>query len=215
MKTWTLLPRLRARSLRNSHLSVYASAALLAVAVSGETSGQSLRGGTRSLDLQNRVARQHDFTYIATPAQVERFVNEGYLVQVPASADYVLHEISFPYARSEVKLFISARPPVPEAPAASGSSSRANPTEEPAAEEAPPRAPSTDGMALDFAVPPETARMAGTVSAPTGGRGSGGEMSAGRRTTTSRSSRSRTPRTSNASHAPPRSGTRPAEGGTR
>ena len=111
MKTWTLLPRRRARSLRNSHLSILASAVLLAVAVPGETSGQSLRGGTRSLDLQNRVAREHDFTYIDTPAQVERFANEGYLVRVPASADYVLHEISFPYARPEVELFISRLAP--------------------------------------------------------------------------------------------------------
>ncbi|WP_419950580.1 DUF5715 family protein [Candidatus Palauibacter sp.] len=70
-------------------------------------SAQSLRGGASSLDRQNRVAREHDFTYIATPAQVERFVNAGYLVRVPASPDYVLHDLSFPYARPEVKVFIS------------------------------------------------------------------------------------------------------------
>ena len=79
----------------------------LAVAVPGEISGQSLRGSTSSLDRQNRVARQHDFTYIATPAQLQRFVDNGYLVRVPEAADYALHEISFPYARPEVKLFIS------------------------------------------------------------------------------------------------------------
>ena len=111
MNTWTMLPRYGARSLRNSHLSIAASAVLLAVALPGEILGQSLRGGTRSLDLQNRVARQHDFTYIANPAQLERFVDAGYLVRVPTSADYVLHEISFPYARPEVKLFISRLAP--------------------------------------------------------------------------------------------------------
>ena len=89
MKTWTVLPF------------------MLAVAVPSELSGQSLRGSTSSLDRQNRVAREHDFTYLATPAQVERFVNDGYLVQVPPSTDYVLHDLSFPYARPEVKLFIA------------------------------------------------------------------------------------------------------------
>lgn len=111
MRTWTRLPCRRARSLRNSQLFFAAASVALAVAAPREISGQSLRGGTNSLDLQNRVAREHDFTYIATPAQVERFANEGYLVQVPASADYVLHEISFPYARPEVELFISRLAP--------------------------------------------------------------------------------------------------------
>ena len=68
---------------------------------------QSLRGSERSLDLQNRVARQHDFTYIGTPAQVDRFVKAGYLVRIPNSQDYWLKSISFPYARPEVALFIT------------------------------------------------------------------------------------------------------------
>ena len=94
------------RSLAAAVAPVTALACLVAGAPAG-LSGQSLRGGTASLDRQNRVARQHDFTYIATPAQVERFVAAGYLVEVPASPDYVLHDLSFPYARPEVRLFIS------------------------------------------------------------------------------------------------------------
>lgn len=105
MKTWTMLPRQGARSLRYLHL--FFAAACVLPAVPGEISGQSLRGSTSSLDRQNRVAREHDFTYIATPAQIERFVNAGYLVQVPPSTDYILHDLSFPYARPQVKLFIS------------------------------------------------------------------------------------------------------------
>lgn len=69
---------------------------------------QSLRGSARSLDLQNRVARQHDFTYTRTAAQVRRFVDAGYLVAVPRSTwGYRLHGVSFPYAREEVALFLS------------------------------------------------------------------------------------------------------------
>ncbi|MXW66740.1 MAG: LysM peptidoglycan-binding domain-containing protein [Gemmatimonadales bacterium] len=107
VKTWTMSPRHGARSLRKWRPFVAVSSVLLATVLPGEISGQSLRGSTSSLDRQNRVARAHDFTYIATPAQIERFVNAGYLVRVPASADYVLHDLSFPYARPEVNLFIS------------------------------------------------------------------------------------------------------------
>ncbi len=100
------LSRYGGRSLRNLHLSFAVAAICLAVAVPAHLPGQSLRGSTSSLDRQNRAAREHDFTFIASPAQVRRFVDGGYLVRVPESRDYRLHHISFPYARPEVKLFI-------------------------------------------------------------------------------------------------------------
>jgi len=67
---------------------------------------QSLRGSTASLDRQARAARNHDFTYIESPAQVERFVKAGYLVQVRANRDFDLHGVSYPYTRPETKTFI-------------------------------------------------------------------------------------------------------------
>ena len=42
-------------------------------------SGQSLRGSRASVDRQNREARQHDFTVLRRPAQIERFENAGLL----------------------------------------------------------------------------------------------------------------------------------------
>lgn len=66
---------------------------------------QSLRGSTGSLNRQNRVARQHDFTYLNTPTQVRRFVDAGYLVPVRSRSDYLVRA-AFPYARPEVALFI-------------------------------------------------------------------------------------------------------------
>jgi len=71
------------------------------------TSAQSLRGSVRSLDRQNQVAVQHDFTYLGNSAQVKRFVNAGYLVPIPKGRDYRLNGLSFPYARPEVALFVS------------------------------------------------------------------------------------------------------------
>jgi hypothetical protein len=68
--------------------------------------GQSLRGSTASVDRQARAAQIHDFTYIEAPAQVERFVKAGYLVQVRANGDFDLRGVSYPFVRPEVKTFI-------------------------------------------------------------------------------------------------------------
>lgn len=68
--------------------------------------GQSLRGSLRSVDYQFRVAQDHDFTFLETPGQVERFVAAGYLVPVRANRDFDLHAVSYPYARPETRTFI-------------------------------------------------------------------------------------------------------------
>ncbi|MFP3947862.1 MAG: DUF5715 family protein [Longimicrobiales bacterium] len=83
---------------------------LLFLSLSGTAqslSGQSLLGSNSSLDVQNRMARQHDFTYISDSRQVERFVNGGYLVRIEGDGNFRLdNEVSFPYARPEVQLFV-------------------------------------------------------------------------------------------------------------
>lgn len=67
---------------------------------------QSLRGSPASLDIQNRIAREHDFTYLRSGDQVRRFVAAGYLVPVHESRDMEIHRASYPYARPEVELFL-------------------------------------------------------------------------------------------------------------
>ena len=67
---------------------------------------QSLGGSASSLDLQNRVARAHNFTFLGTSGQVSRFANLGYLVRVRPNSDLDLHGVSFPYARPEVQMFV-------------------------------------------------------------------------------------------------------------
>jgi hypothetical protein len=69
-------------------------------------SAQSLRGSMASLDRQNRQARQHDFTFLRQPSQLERFVDAGLLVPLENDARYRLHDVSFGVARPEVKLFV-------------------------------------------------------------------------------------------------------------
>jgi len=67
---------------------------------------QTLQGSPASLDRQNAQAKAHDFTFLQTPEQVRTFVQQGYLVPVRANRDFDLHDVSFPYARPEVRVFI-------------------------------------------------------------------------------------------------------------
>lgn len=83
-----------------------AVAALLPLVGALPLTGQSLSGSSASLDVQNDQARVHDFTYLRTSSQVQRFVDEGYLVPVRGNSDFDLHAVSFPYARPEAELFI-------------------------------------------------------------------------------------------------------------
>jgi hypothetical protein len=65
-----------------------------------------LRGTRSSLARQNIEARRHDFTFLVTRSQVSRFVQKGWLVHLAGNSNYRLKEVSFPYARPEVKLFV-------------------------------------------------------------------------------------------------------------
>ena len=80
--------------------------ALLCLVPAG-AEAQSLRGGTSSMDRQNRVARQHDFTFIDTGQRVTYFASKGWLVRVRPTRDFALHGVSYPYARPAVALFLS------------------------------------------------------------------------------------------------------------
>lgn len=73
----------------------------------GAASADSLRGSRASLLAQNRVAKQHDYTYVRNPAELQRLVNAGRLVRVRPTTDLQLADVSFPYARPEVKLFLA------------------------------------------------------------------------------------------------------------
>ena len=99
--------RTTAEPSRFSRLLVPATALICALAWGAAAEAQSLRPSRASLDKQNRQARAHDFSYLASAADVRRFVSAGLLVELPReTGDYLLHDVSFPYARPEVKLFI-------------------------------------------------------------------------------------------------------------
>jgi LysM repeat protein len=95
-------------TLRPALLLTAVLAVLLAVSLpAAPASAQSLTGGQASLDRQNARAAANDFTFLATPAEVRRFVAQGLLVPVEGNQDYTIDdEVSYPVARPEVRLFI-------------------------------------------------------------------------------------------------------------
>jgi hypothetical protein len=71
-------------------------------------SAQSLYGSRESMARQNLVAQQHDYAYLRTSHDVLQAVDSGVLVAVRGNEDLQLAggEVSFPYARPEVKTFL-------------------------------------------------------------------------------------------------------------
>lgn len=79
----------------------------LAVLLCGQPiAAQTLRGSKTTMVRQNRVARDHDFTFLRNDAHVRKFVALDLLVRVRGDANYELASVSYPYARPALKLFI-------------------------------------------------------------------------------------------------------------
>lgn len=80
--------------------------ALALLALPSTLAAASLRGSSDSLAVQARMARQHDYTYLRTSSQVKDFAGAGLLVELAGNRDYDLADVSFPYARPEVRTFV-------------------------------------------------------------------------------------------------------------
>jgi hypothetical protein len=94
-------PRLRSLAPRVA----VASCALL-LSVSSAPEAQSLLGSKASLVRQGQMAREHDYTYLRTSDEVREFASRGLLVRLKGNSSYRVVDVSFPYARPEVKTFI-------------------------------------------------------------------------------------------------------------
>lgn len=90
-------------------IRVLGGAVLVVVAVvwAGDLTAQSLSGGRRVMQEQFAKANEYDYTPLRNAAHVHRFVELGLLVPLAGNANYAIDdEVSFPYARPEVKLFV-------------------------------------------------------------------------------------------------------------
>lgn len=56
--------------------------------------------------LQNRVAKEHDYTFLRTAADVRRFIDLGLLVRFRGNRDYEIGRVSHPYGRPALRTFV-------------------------------------------------------------------------------------------------------------
>ena len=66
----------------------------------------SMRGSPASMERQYERARAADLTFAETADGVDHLVERKRLVRLEGSTDYALHQVSYPYARPEVKTFV-------------------------------------------------------------------------------------------------------------
>jgi hypothetical protein len=83
-----------------------AAVTLASAAFAGAAQAGELGGSLTSMKHQHGVAVEHDYTFLRTPAQVREYVAKGRLEELAGDANYALNEVSFPYARREVRLFV-------------------------------------------------------------------------------------------------------------
>ena len=83
-----------------------AAAGILALLVASPIPAQTLKGSTAAMQKQHRVARQHDYTFLRTPADVRRFVGLDLLVPVRGNVNYAIASASYPYARPALRTFV-------------------------------------------------------------------------------------------------------------
>jgi len=67
---------------------------------------QSLSGSQKSVQRQYQAAISYDYSFLATPQKVNRFVDAGRLVRVQDSTTLEVHNVSYPVARPSVRLFL-------------------------------------------------------------------------------------------------------------
>ena len=67
---------------------------------------QSLSGSRAAMIRQNSVAQQADYTFLRNASEVRSFVEKGLLVPVRGNGSYKVSNVSFPYARPSLKLFV-------------------------------------------------------------------------------------------------------------
>jgi hypothetical protein len=65
-----------------------------------------LGGSLRALRRANKVAKRSEFRFLRNVAEVREWVRTERLVTFTSTTDYVINDVSFPYARPAVKLFL-------------------------------------------------------------------------------------------------------------
>jgi hypothetical protein len=85
---------------------ISAAVALASATLAGSANAAELGGSLASMKQQHQVAVELQYTFLRTPAEVREYVTKGRLEALAGSADYALADVSFPYARAEVRMFV-------------------------------------------------------------------------------------------------------------
>jgi hypothetical protein len=67
-----------------------------------------LGGSPASMEVQHAVAVEADYSFLRKPADVEHLAELGRLVKLEGNGEYSLSDVSFPYARPEVRALIES-----------------------------------------------------------------------------------------------------------
>jgi len=86
-------------------LTVVLLTAALATMAS-QAGAQTLTGSRASMERQYQVAVSHGYVFAKTASTVNKLVEQGDLQRVQPTRHFELHNVSFPYAKAPVKLFI-------------------------------------------------------------------------------------------------------------
>lgn len=81
--------------------------AALVVSVPRPAGAEGLLGSPASMVHQHAVAVEEHYAFLRTPSDVARLVSTGELVAVAPDADVLLSGVSFPFARPEVRAFLT------------------------------------------------------------------------------------------------------------
>lgn len=102
----TVLLALRRLPVRWFQINLVLAASITLCFAATSAFAQSLAGSKASMIRQNRQANQHDYTFLQTSGQVREFARAGRLVRLSGNSNYRVADVSFPYARPEVKTFV-------------------------------------------------------------------------------------------------------------
>lgn len=85
---------------------VFAALTTAAVALATPAFAQSLKGSAASMTRQNQEAVRYGYSFLENGQAVSQFVDRGHLVKVSPNRYMDLHDVSYPYARPGVKMFL-------------------------------------------------------------------------------------------------------------
>jgi LysM repeat protein len=90
----------------NMKILVLALLSTAAVALATPALAQSLKGSPASMNRQNQEAVRYGYSFLENAQAVSQFVDRGHLVKIAPNRYMDLHDVSYPYARPGVKMFL-------------------------------------------------------------------------------------------------------------